>query len=281
MSTFYTALIEWSDSSRGYVQVFWAWADHIGEAIAKMLACAQRRGIVQPVAGQLDPYHFDTLPASTSTDDEGVTYAADHIHSFPPEQEYQLPTGVIASCREGDYDITDIQTGFTKREAADGLVDIRAVVKADNLLPVYAALISTLDTIRVFWIEFQADWEADNLKAMYVNEMLDEVPKISRFLQSYHRDTVEHGHITLTTYAEQGATNISITDHKIIRVLSYDQPQVEACIQALQTHQLAYQDPLITVEQGIYHWHYRPPLGLDRQGMIDWLSEEGFTYWQP
>lgn len=112
MPQFYAVMLEWIEQPQGYVRVFWASAAHLSEAIDKAQSCALRHGIINAFPSQADPYNFDTLPQTATTDDNGETYISDTAFSFPPEPAYRLPCGVIASASDGEYDVLDINPGY-------------------------------------------------------------------------------------------------------------------------------------------------------------------------
>lgn len=281
MAQFYVALLEWSDDHIGYVRTFGAWAEHMGEALDKMLACAARQQIANPDPREIDPYNFETLPQEVSTDDDGETYSADDLFSFEPAPSYTLPYGVIASCQEGAHEIDEIQIGHAVSSDPNGLTRLSAVVEANELLPLYMQLLELLPAIHVFWIQLQADWEQAGQEAFYTHEGLSSADDIRAFLEQHRIDTVLNGHVTLTTYTEQGATNISLTDHKLLRVVGYDQELVQQLSEHLSQQAIPLRDTLVTIEYGFYHWHYRHPASRSRAELITWLEGQGFTYWNP
>lgn len=281
MTQFYAALLEWSDDHLSYVRVFWAWATHMGEALDKMIACALRQQIPSPIPCQLDPYDFETLPEDVTTDDDGETYIADAVFSFPPEPSYMLPYGVIASGVEGEHDIDEIRIGYLVKSNPQGLAKLTAIVHAEDLVPFYIQMLSLLPGIRVFWVQIQADWEQTNHAEFYVHEGLATVQAIQGWLEQHYTDMVLNGHLILTTYTEQGETNVSLTDHKLLQVVGYDSELIHRLSTFLSQEQIPAIEELVTIEYGIYHWHYRHPASKTRPELIAMLKGQGFTHWNP
>jgi hypothetical protein len=277
---FYTSLIEWTEHDTSYVRVFWAWASHLGEALHKMVNRAKASGISDPMVCEADPYEFDNLPETAMTSDDGVTYMSDAIHSFPMTCCYNLPYGVIQSCIEGDHEAEDIVVGYELDDQED-LIQLSAVVEEESLLGIYQDLITVLTDIRVFWIKIHDDWEDTGKEEIYVNEELITRDKISEFIRMNLRDTLHNGHITITTYSEAGATNLNISDHKMIIVLTYEKEIAERISSVLNKCGISKREKLISVECGFHHWHYRHPEGLDRRDLISLLKSQGFSHWDP
>lgn len=277
---FYTCIIEWPEGEISYLRVFWAWASHLGEALSKMTECAKAIGISNPIACEADPYEFSNLPDTAITQDEGQTYVDDTIHSFPTRYSYKLPGGVIKCCLEGDYEIEDIAVGYTMDNDED-LICVTAVVEEHNLLSIYSRLIKTLPDIAAFWIRLQDDWEEAGKEEIYVNEELNSFDNISELIEQERLNTLENGHVTITTFSKAGKTNLNISDHKIIVALTYEIDIAERFCDLLTEEGIRVKDELVTIEYGFHHRHYRHPKSQDRQSLISLLQRKGFSYWDP
>lgn len=281
MRQFYTGLIKWSDEEFSYFRVFWSWATNIGEAIDKMLKCAAQQQITNPKIYQFDPYNFEVLPSNAIASNNGETYFSEPTYSFPTEANYQLPYGVIASCLEGEHDISEIQVGYEVKREADGLIKLTALVEEDKLLPLYLNLLQVLPSIRVFWIKLQDDWEHFGKEELYVHEGLNCPQTIKLFLEQYHLDILLNGHLTLTSYTDRGETNVSIDEHRLIIVLGYDEELIDKICKRLEQYNFSKKSNLITVLSKIHHWHYKHPAGKARRDLTLLLRNKGFSYWEP
>jgi hypothetical protein len=278
---FYTSLIECAGEEKSYLQVYWAWGSHLGEAIHKMKARATALGVVSPILVEADPYVFDSLPATAVSEDDGDTYYADNRHFFPPTACYRLPYGVVKSRTKDEYELEDIEAGYRLDELDDELLEVSSVVEEEDLLKVYLAVVGALSEIRVFWVKLQDDWEHAGIEEKYVNEELASLEAIARFIQLNPLNTIQNGHVTLTTYADTGATNVNISDHKTIDVLTYDRLVADKVCEVLRGCGLNEKDDLISIREGFHHWHYKHPGAFDRRGLIDMLYTQGFSYWNP
>lgn len=278
---FYTCLIEWSEGPTSYVRVFWAWASHLGEALEKMRKVAKGMGIGNPVLAQADPYEFDNLPATAVTEDGGATYVSDTEHSFPTENNFTLPYGVIHSCLEGEHETDEIVTGFEISQNEGGLIELEAVVEESELISVYLDAVAALSDVRVFWVKIHDDWENIGKEEIYVNEELVSQEAIKEFIKKHQLNTLQNGHVTLTTYSNEGQTNLNISDHKMIVAISFEKSVIDRIAEVLGGHRLNMRPELISVQYGFHHWHYRHPEAKGRSALIDLLKKEGFVIWEP
>jgi hypothetical protein len=278
---FYTSLVECAEGEKSHVQVYWAWGAHLGEALHKMKARAEALGGGSPIIVEADPYIFDSLPDTAVSEDNGETYVADNRHFFPPTACYRLPHGVVKSCIEGEYELEDIETGYELDESDDELIEVSAVVEETDLSKVYLAVVGALSDIRVFWVKLHDDWEDAGKEEMYVNEQLTSLDAITRFIETNPLNTIRNGHVTLTTYAAAGATNVNIGDHKTIDILTYDKLVAGKVCEVLSSCGLNERENLVSIKYGFHHWHYRHPEAFNRPDLIDMLYTQGFSYWNP
>ena len=278
---FYTCLIECTEGKKSYVQVYWAWASHLGEALHKMKERAIALGVGSPILVEADPFDFSSLPSTAVSEDNGDTYFADTHHFFPPTPCFRLPYGVVNSCIEGEYELEEIEVGYEVDELDDELIEVSAVVEEKDLLKVYLSVVGALSDIRVFWVKLHDDWEDAGKEEMYVNEQLTSLESITQFIQTNLLNTVQNGHVTLTSYATEGATNVNISDHKTIDVLTYDRQVADKLCEVLSSYGLNEKDNLISIKRGFHHWHYRHPEAFNRHDLIDMLYMQGFSYWNP
>ena len=59
---FFTVMVESIDVEKSFFQVFWVRANHLGEAIGKILKACDRLGIKDAVASEADDFDFNSLP---------------------------------------------------------------------------------------------------------------------------------------------------------------------------------------------------------------------------
>jgi hypothetical protein len=277
----YTAIIEWYDDTSGYLQVHWTWANTMGDALEQLRHSAESRNILHPIINEIDPSDESSPPEHAVRQGSTGNYFLKTIHQFPRTKPFCLPYGVVGSGNEGDYTTGDICEGYALEERSDGLYELTIVIDRNNVLPLYELLIRTLPDIRVFWIELSPEFEEVANSTIYVNEALATPASIIEFIEQERVDTLYNGYILLTTYDDDEATNVTITEHKVLRVLTYSKERIDACLHVLEAQGVEQQDPLITIEYGIHHWHYRYPQGRDYQAFLLWIEGKGFSLWKP
>lgn len=276
--TLYTAMVDHAADGHGVVQVYWAEADTIGEALGRIAAALPLTGFPQPwYISEIDPYR-SPLPAIAMELCADVWHA-DTRHGFPEEYIFRLPVGIIKSCVDGEHDLGEIRPGHRCRETGASIV-IDAVVLKEDLLERYLALVALFGRFRVSWFKLQPDWE-DGGDATYVNEAINDARLLGDLLVEHRQDLAENGHLTVTAFVQDGSTNINLTDHKTIEVWTTSRDIANRVVGALQAAGLPALDPLISIEAGFHHWHYRPRGSRTRAQLVSMLTDRGFTRWQP
>ena len=272
---------------------FWAHGNHLGEALDKALKSAEAYDIPNPIAVEAASADLDDLPKVAESYDNGETYVHNTIHTFPLEPTYRLPYGVIESSPgKNDYTTEDLTVGYAtevdEEEEDDDLFELRAVVNEEDLLPIYLDLIDALPEVAVFWIKLQKNWENpyqndedddDDSEEIYIIKSLNSRKSIAEFIEHNRRDLLLNGHVTITTYSRTGETNLNISDHKMIVVLTYDEDIVVRMGELLEKRGVYEQYEVVGVDKEFPHMHYRHPQSRDREGLIELLKNEGFEFW--
>jgi hypothetical protein len=279
--TFFTILVESPGPDYSFIRVFWAWADHLGVAIERVLRSCDRAGLKGAVAREADPYDFTTLPGHVTRDDKPGVFFDKSRHYFPAEESLTPPVGIIKSCMEGEFEDALIREGFSLIEREDGLHEVEVVVGRDRLFDTFVDLVKLLPSIRVFWVKLSADWEDAGREEFWVNEALNTPELIADYLKVNARDTVSNGHVTLTAYSRAGQTNLSIDSHKTIKVLTKSKRVRGRMAAALKRLGFGEAAELHSLEYGYYHWHYRPARSKSRARLVAALKRDGFSTWDP
>jgi hypothetical protein len=279
--TFFTVTIESAESEQSFIQVFWTWASHLGEAIDKILRACANMGIESALPSEADTYDFATLPKHAIFNEKLDVHFDQTRYCFPTEKSFLPPKGIIKSCLDGDFEYELIHEGFDRTKRDDGIYEVELVVERDKLYPIFNELIRQLPSIRVFWVKLAADWEDKDKEEVWVNEDLNTPGSITDYLMTHSKDTVENGHVTLTVYSEVGKTNLSIDSHKTIKILTKSVRMQSKMVRALMKLRFEEASELHSLEYGYYHWHYRPAKSKARARLIAALKRDGFSAWNP
>lgn len=278
--TFFTVMIESVEPEQSFIQVFWAYANHPGKAIQKVLRACACLGIKNAFASELDTFEFKSLPRKVVHDKELDVYYSQARNYFPTEKTFRAPSGIIKSFLNGKYEYTVIQEGFYQSRTNAGIYEVELVVENRRLFSTFVQLVQRLPSIKVFWIKLAADWEDVGREEFWTNERLNTVELIADFLKSRWKDTVANGHVALTVYSAVGQTNLLIDTHKTIKVLTKS-AKIQSIMSA-RLRRLAFEElsEFHSLEYGFYHWHYRPSRSKSRTRLIAALKRDEFRLWK-
>lgn len=278
--SFFEVMVECVEGEHSFFQVFWAYGDHVGEAIDTILAACSNLQMRNAIANEADVVDPDGLPDEAFHDEAlNVFYSPERTY-FPTEESFVAPVGIIRSGEKGELDYSLIREGFSQTKRDDGIYEVEGVVQRDQLFDSLIELVKRLPSIKVFWIRLAPDWEDQDREEFWTNEELNSVELIERYLRSHWNDTVANGHVALTVYSTEGATNLSIDTHKLIKVLATSaeiQSEMAAALRKLGYKEL---QEFFSLEHGYYHWHYRLTKSKSRTELIAALKEDGFTLWK-
>ena len=277
----FTCLIEAQIADEAFVQVYWARAIHMGDAIEKMLAAARRNGLTNPEVREADPYDIENLECEVYPGPNADVFFATTRYSFPPEPTFIFPTGIVPSCVENEEadDVHDIQAGYQRAKDESGLIEIGVNVGNADLLPVYEHLLRLHEGYETFWFLFHDHW--DNAETqIYENPALNTAEAIIEYLRAHQHDAVRNGFVTLTAYLKEGATNLNISDNKRIVILTYSDSIADAFEAALKSSGFPHDEALVSFDRRIFHWHYRTSESLGRSDLVEYLITSGFKPWE-
>jgi hypothetical protein len=276
--TLYVAMVEHAGETESCIQPFWTNAATIGAAIERIADGAMISGFPnQWFIVELDPYR-QSLPVDAISVTADVWHAKIR-HHFPSGYSFRLPSGVIKSCLEGEFELSEMVPGVISTETGRS-IRIDAVVEAGALLDTYLKLVRTLGVYRVSWIKCHDDWESGG-EVVYVNESIDRADLLESFMGRFKLEQVFKGHVTKTAVAKEGSTNGNLTDHKTIQVWSTNRDLCNSLVASLRATGLPSTERLIAIDHGFHHWHYRPTKSRDRKSLVTALRAEGFSPWQP
>lgn len=280
LNDLFAVMIESVEPEESFVQVFWTHGNHTGDAIEKVLSACSKLQIPNTIASEVHYYESVELPADLVHDKKLKIFYHPQRHYFPTEKTFIAPFGIIKAMQDGEWDYDLISEGFAELKRDDGFYQLDAVVERDKLFETFIELVKRLPSIKVFWIRLAADWENENRVELWTNEKLNTVELIEEYLKSHWNDTVANGHVGLTVFSAVGKTNLSIDSHKLIKVLGTSATihrKMAAGLRKLGFEELS---EFYSLEDGYYHWHYRPTRSKSRKRLIAALKDDGFTLWR-
>ena len=205
-------------------------------------------------------------------------------YSFPHEPIFSFPAGIIASCvevaQDDELDANDISTGYRRTKDNEGLIEIGINVERLELFPLYERLLKLRSSYEAFWYLLHDHWD-DKPQEFLTTEALNSPDSILSHLRDHEHDSVLNGFVTLTSFLEEGATNLNISDHKRIVILTYSDEMALDYEEVLASNGVFKNDELVSFDQRVHHRHYRPTESLDRKALVCYLRNNGFSPWKP
>lgn len=277
----YCCLLQEDDSDKPFFQLYWAYGERIGLALDAALAAAVANGLRCVWPASVDPASAEELDVEVERAADGKVLWSKGKIFYPPndrDRAMRLPPGVILSGNPGDFEAEDIQPGY-EVVGDDEYHRLEINVPAERLRSDYGRFLEAFEPFRVFWYKFHDHWD-EGPEELYTNESLSSAAAIQEHLDDNQVDSLRNGLVTLTAYLEDGATNISITDHRKIVAIGQSAEVIEAA--TLVARRLGYRElePFITVDRRMFHWHYRPSNSRSRTELIDHLVARGFGRWK-
>jgi hypothetical protein len=273
----FVAMLEFTDRGESYLQTFWAYGESLGEAKFRIETSLADSFNGEGCICEMDPY--DGEPPFDEKSPDGKVLWSSTRYYFPKEYSYRLPTGVLKSCVDGEYTLGQIVPGYAIRKERTSFI-LEAVVHKEDLFPMYEGILDLFKEFRAVMVKVDGEWERFGRTEMFANENLSSPAILKAFLENHEKELIQNGHVTLIAYLENGRTNIQLTDHKTVRILSLKEDVVLEVGDFLESMNIPKSENLFQIEYGFHHWHY-VGCGISRAGLIDSLLEEGFHAWQP
>ena len=280
--TLYKCLVLEELESEAFFQIYWARGRHLGEAIDRILEAARGNGLRNPEPTQADPCELEGVEAEVFPNTQSDVFWSESRFCFPVDPSFSFPVGILASGVEPDdddgFDADEIVAGYQISKRERGLIEIGVNVMRQDLLPLYERLLMVRRSYRVFWYLLHNHWNGEPEKFLR-NEQLDSPEKILTHLRDHMHNSVMNGFVTLTSYLEEGATNLSISEHKRIVILTYSEEMESVYVRSIEDFGFGVNDALISFDNKIHHWHYRPKQSLDGAALERHLCGIGFSIW--
>ncbi len=94
-------------------------------------------------------------------------------------------------------------------------------------------------------------------------------------------NNIKNGFCSITSFIKEEETNINISDHKKIVIMTYSLKMLDIATKTLIDKGLKKMESLKSIDEGFYHWHFRSPNSFDRADLINKLKSFGFFEWIP
>jgi len=288
----YRCLVQEARGREPFYQPYWAYGPRLGVALDRVREAAKGNGIPRPILCSADPDLLENVECEVERSESGLAFWSVGRALYPPDEENDqpflpLPFGVIAACHQPQdaEDPDEIAVGYTLWEA-EGVSTLEIHVAEVDLLALYERFLALYEPFRVFWYKVHGPWEGASESdpapdEIFVNEDLTSKDEIRAHIELAEDDSLRNGFVTLTSYAEEGATNVDISDHKKVVISTTSPAQRDRALEALTSLGVPRLDPFVTVDVRIAHWHYRSSDAKSRDELIAHLLATGFSAWSP
>lgn len=269
------------DSETGIVGNFYAYGQHLGDALQKVIQASASYNFNNPnltEASLLEDF------AVIEKNDELVeiadkVYMRPTTYTFPfddPNKEFIPPLGIVKSVDEGEYEYDLIKENFVAYgQDEKGIFEFELVVAKPNLIDLFLKSISFLPTVDGFWIYIKNFWD-NNKTELWVAKHFTDKDTVTGFLKAQQKSTLENGYLDVVVHSLTGETNLTLDDHKKIQLHTKDEDVFKHFIG--QIVDLGYEQTkeFYSLEHGFHHWHYRPEYSLTRPEFKKMLEQNKF-----
>jgi hypothetical protein len=259
-------------------------AEHIGVAIEIATRSALGQGLTMPYCVQMGLAYkcADEIDDNAFTTDDNIIWWSNNVYTYPPAPDLMgLPLGIILPGEDGEQNPDDIRAGYEIRSYRNpDSFTLRLNVDRESVEAMFEQMLRVVDDYVVFWVLIHDHW--DNLEQQFLtNESINTASTMMAFIETHRASTLHNGMVTLNAYRKAGSTSIRLSDHKLIEIATLDRSLLDPYVARLKSLGYAELTPMVTIEEGIYHYHYRPSASLSREEFVAMLCSSGFSKWNP
>ena len=274
-------LIEGEYENNGVFASFYCRAEEIGKAIDIVKPLAKQEGIS-------NIKFIETTRIDIIEDYEHPESCIDLNQQVKMMQAFNLyelnqyeylftpPVGIIFDSKEGEYDTDLIKEHFvayTKNE--NGIFEFELVVDENRLDHIFFITSKFLQTVDGFWIWINEHWN-EKPRQLYFNEKLSTADDITTFLKENTSNTMENGFIDIVLHSKEGATNLTLNEHKKISLHTKSEKVFNDFIGKVIGLGFDQTRNMYDIEFGYHHWHYKPGRAYDREDFCNFLKQNNF-----
>ncbi|MDA7501927.1 hypothetical protein N8482_01500 [Chitinophagales bacterium] len=269
------------DSETGVFPNLYCRGEHCGDAYAKAEQIAKEEGIVGPVlieACRLDNLPDFILPAKAIQINRD-SYLLPSFNSYElksNEREFVPPVGIVFGNDEGELEtelIKEAFVAFDKNE--DGRFEFELVVDNSRLIKTFLKAIDFIPCLDGFQLYLNDHWD-DSETELWSSKNGESKEELKNFLRNNSGSTLENGFVDIVILAKEGNTRLTLNEHKKIAFHTNNEELFEAFIENITKIGFEQTRDFYSIEQGYYHWHYRPKDSLNKMALTAVLRVSGF-----
>lgn len=269
------------DKQTGVFANFYCPGEHCGDSFSKAEKIAKEEGIISPVlieTCRLDNLEEFELPEDAIQVDED-SFMLPTFNTYElVEGEYEFipPTGIAFGTDEGEYDTDLIKEAFVAyNKNDDGIFEFELVLDHSNLIPTYLKAIDFLPSVDGFWVYLLDHW--DNSKTeLWVGKNIVSKDKALKFLTDNEESTLKNGFLDIVVHSKEGETNLTLNQHKKVQLHTKNEAVFQNFIGKIEDLGFEQTRDYYNIEDGYYHWHYRPAGSFDKPEFKELLKRNEF-----
>lgn len=271
-------MIESCESKKSFFQNFWVFAPHLGAALDTLYESLLELGIKNPIFCYADPVNKENLPEDVKVLKNKKIFYSENKYFYPNtiKDKIQLPYGIICSNTNEKFSLDDIKPGFkVYREENLNYLELNV---SDNLFStLYFEIISQFKTFQGFSYKIKDYKGKSDTEKIFINYELNSSCKIIAHLSNDLNNTIKNGFCFITSFLEEGETNINITDHKKIVIMTYSELIIKNVSNFLIKKGIKKRSKMVSIDSDFYHWHFRPADSLKYTDFIKKIKVLGFV----
>ncbi|WCO03596.1 hypothetical protein [Psychroserpens ponticola] len=269
------------DDNTGVYSNFYTYGTHCGNCLAKSIEIAENEGIINPElieTCRLDNLEEFELPENAIEMNSDV-FMLSNLNSYElkkEETEFTPPTGIAFGTDENEYEtdlIKECFVAYGKNE--NEIFEFELVADNCRLIKTFFKAIDFLPKTDGFWIYLRDHWENEQTE-LFAGKDLISKENIIEFLKSNNESTLKNGFIDIVVHSKKGETNLTLDEHKKIRLHTKDESVFNEFIGEIIKIGFEQTRDYYNIEFGYHHWHYRTNKSLNRNKFKEMLSRKNF-----
>jgi len=273
-------LIQGKYDNKGAIVNFYSTGDHLGDALNNVYECADKINISNCElleASRLDFIEDFELPENTEKITEKVKYQNSlSLYEFEDEENFISPIGIVKSTEDGEYEFDLIKEQFvayTKNE--NDIYSFTMTISKEKLETIFFKCVEFIPDINSICINLLDHWEEESRNELWINTFKNK-KEILIFIKENELNLIQNGFIDIVFCCKKGETNLVLDEHKQICLTTKSEDIFNEFGKQIMNLGFQQTKELYSLENGYYHWHYRPSISLDKNQFRQFLSRNKF-----
>ena len=275
-------LMQGEYESQGAFTSFYAYGNHLGEALANAIESAAKINLNNCnliEANRLDLFEDFKLPENTEQLSDQVHYQTGlSLYDFEEQEDFISPVGVVKSTEDGKYDADLIKEQFAAySKDENGIFSLVLTASKKKLKKVFLQSANLLPEINGLGIYLLNHWDEEEETEIWSRLSENTKEEILAFIAGDDLNLLQNGFIDIVLYCQEGRTNLVLDEHKQIQLSTSSEEIFNSFGQGIINMGFEQTNDFYTLEYGYYHWHYRSGGSLDKNQFRAFLQKNHFS----